>query len=55
MVGPGHFERKRGRPCGVLGFLPFVLIPDYFSWWNLAKMNFKGNLSAVYSNRVSYL
>lgn len=25
----------------MLGFLPFVLIPEYFSLWNLAKMNVK--------------
>lgn len=23
--------RQNGRPCHMLGFLPFVLIPEYFS------------------------
>lgn len=40
----GHlwpFEKRRDRPCYMLGFLPFVLIPEYFSLWNLAKMSIK--------------
>lgn len=44
LVNLGHFEKQRRRPCYVLAFLPFVFIPEHFSRWNLAKMNFKDTL-----------